>query len=241
MEPLKPETVLPQFAPLPYFLFDIEVNGKPLTYLAMIVYALLRNKANQSQDNGYYDDNRNVYVFYPVEKLAEEVHRDRGRVQDALKLLETAKLIHREHIGFQSASRIYIYQVPDDAKSPHLTCCENATLDDVKTPHLMEQKRHSNKMINKENKVKSTDATASTFKKFIPPSLEEAKAYFAEKGSTDIEAENFMDYYDSNGWMVGKNKMKAWKSAASRWIRQRMEWSQQKNPAKPAEKEYKDL
>ena len=105
----------------------------------------------------------------------------------------------------------------------------------------MEQKRHSNKMINKENKVKSTDATASTFKKFIPPSLEEAKAYFAEKGSTDIEAENFMDYYDSNGWMVGKNKMKAWKSAASRWIRQRMEWSQQKNPAKPAEKEYKDL
>ena len=47
-----------------------------------------------------------------------------------------------------------------------------------------------------------------------------------------------MDYYDSNGWMVGKNKMKAWKSAASRWIRQRMEWSQQKNPARAAEREY---
>lgn len=103
---------------------------------------------------------------------------------------------------------------------------------------MLDGKPSTNLLIHNQHNTEIVDVTASTPKKFIPPSLEEAKAYFAEKGSTDIEAENFMDYYDSNGWMVGKNKMKAWKSAASRWIRQRMEWSQQKNPARAAEREY---
>ena len=40
-----------------------------------------------------------------------------------------------------------------------------------------------------------------------------------EKGFDSIqEAERFFLFYDSKGWMVGKNKMKNWKSAASRWI-----------------------
>lgn len=106
---------------------------------------------------------------------------------------------------------------------------------------MLDGKPSTNLLIHNQHNTEIVDASASIPKKFIPPDLDEAKAYFAEKGSTDIEAENFMDYYDSNGWMVGKNKMKAWKSAASRWIRQHMEWSQQKNPARAAEKEYKDL
>lgn len=35
--------------------------------------------------------------------------------------------------------------------------------------------------------------------------------------------------------------MKKWKSAANNWIANNREWNQQKNPAKSAEKEYKDL
>ena len=94
------------------------------------------------------------------------------------------------------------------------------------------------------SKIKeSDDATASpTPKKFKRPDPEEAKAYFAEKGSTDTEAENFMDHFDSNGWKVGgKAPMKDWKAAARKWIRTKAEWNQQKTPARPAEKEYKRL
>ena len=51
-----------------------------------------------------------------------------------------------------------------------------------------------------------------------PPDMAEVKAYFAEKGGTNAQAERFFTYYESNGWRVGKNPMKKWKAAASGWI-----------------------
>lgn len=53
---------------------------------------------------------------------------------------------------------------------------------------------------------------------FTAPTPDEVKAYAIEKGMT-LDHEDFVDFYDSKGWMVGKNKMKNWKSAASRWAR----------------------
>lgn len=54
--------------------------------------------------------------------------------------------------------------------------------------------------------------------RFHPPDMVEVKAYFAEKGGTNAQAERFFTYYESNGWRVGKNPMKKWKAAASGWI-----------------------
>lgn len=51
---------------------------------------------------------------------------------------------------------------------------------------------------------------------FRPPTLQDVKDYIHEKGYT-INAERFIDYYTSNGWMVGKNKMKDWRAAARNW------------------------
>ena len=66
------------------------------------------------------------------------------------------------------------------------------------------------------------DASASpsprASKRFSPPGLEEIEAYFAEKGGTAAQAEQFRDFYESNGWKVGKNPMKSWKAAASGWM-----------------------
>lgn len=54
--------------------------------------------------------------------------------------------------------------------------------------------------------------------RFHPPEIEEVRAYFAEKGGSDAQAQRFMDFYTSNGWKVGRNQMKSWKAAASGWI-----------------------
>jgi len=51
-----------------------------------------------------------------------------------------------------------------------------------------------------------------------PASLESALALFTELGRPD-QAQEFMDYYDSNGWKVGRNPMKDWKATARRWVR----------------------
>lgn len=57
-----------------------------------------------------------------------------------------------------------------------------------------------------------------TIKRFTPPSLEEVQGYCKERNN-HIDAQRFIDYYTSNGWMVGKNKMKDWKSAVRTWER----------------------
>ena len=54
--------------------------------------------------------------------------------------------------------------------------------------------------------------------RFTPPSDIETVNYFVSKGSNNTEAEKFWNFYDSKNWMVGKNKMKKWESAASGWI-----------------------
>ena len=51
---------------------------------------------------------------------------------------------------------------------------------------------------------------------FIKPSIVEIKTYMIEIGMTDV-SEKWFDYYESNGWLVGKNKMKNWKAAVRTW------------------------
>lgn len=52
--------------------------------------------------------------------------------------------------------------------------------------------------------------------KFIPPTIEEVRDYCIERGNS-IDPEAFIDFYESKGWMVGKNKMKDWKACVRTW------------------------
>lgn len=53
---------------------------------------------------------------------------------------------------------------------------------------------------------------------FSPPKVEAVLAYCRENGYR-IDAQGFVDHYTSNGWMVGKAKMKDWKAAVRNWSR----------------------
>jgi hypothetical protein len=57
-------------------------------------------------------------------------------------------------------------------------------------------------------------------KRFIPPSVEEVEQYCIERNN-NIDAQSFIDFYESKGWMIGKNKMKDWKAAVRTWERSR--------------------
>jgi hypothetical protein len=54
--------------------------------------------------------------------------------------------------------------------------------------------------------------------RFVKPTLEEVKAYCTERGN-NVDAEHFYDYYEANGWRVGKNPMKDWKASVRTWER----------------------
>lgn len=55
-------------------------------------------------------------------------------------------------------------------------------------------------------------------KRFVKPTLSEIKQYCIER-KNNVNAEHFFDYYESNGWKVGKNSMKDWKAAVRTWER----------------------
>lgn len=55
-------------------------------------------------------------------------------------------------------------------------------------------------------------------KHFIPPTLEEVQTYCIERNN-NVDPQHFVDHYTSNGWLVGKNKMKDWKAAIRTWER----------------------
>lgn len=69
-----------------------------------------------------------------------------------------------------------------------------------------------NQVINKNN------IASERAKRFTPPTVEEVAAYCAERKST-VDAQRFVDYYESNGWKVGRNRMKDWKAAVRSWER----------------------
>ena len=55
-------------------------------------------------------------------------------------------------------------------------------------------------------------------KYFNKPTIFEVQDY-CKLRNNNIDAEAFIDFYESKGWMVGKNKMKDWKSAVRTWER----------------------
>ena len=95
-------------------------------------------------------------------------------------------------------------------------------------------KRHSNDMLTttieeyKEGKNNKKEDTNVSKKKFVPPTVEEVRAYCQERGNK-VDPQAFVDHYTSNGWMVGKNKMKSWKAAVGTW--ERSSWQSREAPA----------
>lgn len=51
---------------------------------------------------------------------------------------------------------------------------------------------------------------------FKPPLIDEVKAYCLER-KNNIDPESFIDYYEANGWMRGKAKIKDWKACVRTW------------------------
>jgi len=56
-------------------------------------------------------------------------------------------------------------------------------------------------------------------KRFVPPTPEEVNAYAKEKGVQEyVNGEQFCNFYESKGWLIGKNKMQKWHSAVATWV-----------------------
>ena len=85
--------------------------------------------------------------------------------------------------------------------------------------------------VNSPSPSPSPSPSANSSKASKPaPTIEEVIAHAESSGGSKIEAEKFWYYYDSNGWRVGRNPMKSWKSSWGLWHRKNLP-SENKSPS----------
>jgi len=94
----------------------------------------------------------------------------------------------------------------------------------------MHSKCNADAMQIKESKVKESKVKESKVS-FIRPELFQVQNYYEELGALP-EAEGFFNYYESNGWKVGKNPMKDWQAASRNWIKNSKNYKSHVNTTK---------
>lgn len=69
-----------------------------------------------------------------------------------------------------------------------------------------------------ESEIKETPKGVKKSSRFSPPTVDDIKSYCEQSGHS-VDAQRFFDFYESKGWMVGRNKMKDWRAAVRNWAR----------------------
>ena len=139
---------------LPYLPFPRFLLGADLTQTAKLLYAVLLDRANLSRANGWTDEDGNIFIVFPLNKLADVVDKGPSTVKNALNELELAGLIDRRRCGNGMPNRIYVKQ-PDSQdidrlmdRKPATRQPENRPSDSRKTDRQMAEKPAPNKISN---------------------------------------------------------------------------------------------
>ena len=141
------------------------------------------------------------------------------KVRTSLERLEKTK-----EVTIKSTNRFSIitickyddYQMLDDIDQP----ATRPTNDQQTTNHQTRMKEINNKeenILSKDN-IKEESKPSRIFRK---PTVEQVAVYCKERNNT-IDAQSFVDFYDSKGWVVGKSPMKDWKAAVRTWEQKRI-------------------
>lgn len=84
---------------------------------------------------------------------------------------------------------------------------------------------HNNKDINIYNSLSIKEGST----KFQKPTLAEIREYCISRGNK-VDPEQFFDFYESKGWMVGNSRMKDWRAAVRTWEKRDNETPRRRSP-----------
>lgn len=174
----------------------------------------------------------NDRIPYNAEMLASVTGHQIGTVKQALSIFKDLGLIDvlengaiymldiQNFIGKGSSEadrkREYRQRIETDRTNVQTNLQTNLRQISEKSPPEIEIELE--KEIKIEKKIDSSASTTTKRKRFEKPSISDIKQYCMERNN-NVNAEHFFDYYESNGWKVGKNSMKDWKAAVRTWER----------------------
>ena len=171
----------------------------------------------------------NDRIPYNAEMLASVTGHQVGTIKQALSMFKELGLIEilengaiymldiQNFIGKGSTEadrqRLYDRRISEERKQKKLTQSRN--LEEIlekSTPEIEKELEIEKEIDTKANK------SPTKAKRFVKPTINEIQDYCIERNN-NVNAEHFFDYYESNGWKVGKNSMKDWKAAVRTWER----------------------
>lgn len=82
------------------------------------------------------------------------------------------------------------------------------------TKEINNNKNNLNLFFSQETSVTKTEITAE--KNFLVPNVDEVRSY-AEENSLKVDAETFVNFYESHGWMVGSTPIRNWQATVKLW------------------------
>ena len=193
---------------------DVGVNAAVLFY--NIAWWIEKNEANNTN---FHDGD---YWTYNSMKAYTEMFpfMSKQNIRTAIKVLQDGGYIKTGNYNAAAYDRTLWYALTDKGKSrtqnqhfhlPKSTfpCVgSNTPIPDINTD------------INTDilDNIKDTTVWAKPRRNFVAPSVEEVSVYCKERNN-GIDPQSFIDFYDSKGWMIGKNHMKDWKAAVRTWER----------------------
>lgn len=139
-----------------------------------------------------------------IRKLADETSLTEREVRTAINHLKTTGEVTHKSTSKYSVFTVVNYDLyqSNDTQSVSQTTSERQS-NDIQTTTIEEGKKERRKENN--NTVR-----------FIPPDVDMVREYCIERNNS-VDAQSFVDFYSSKGWMIGKNKMKDWKAAVRTW------------------------
>ena len=173
----------------------------------------------------------NERIPYNAEMLASVTCHQVGTIKQALSMFKELGLIEvlengaiymldiQNFIGKGSTEadrqRLYDRRISEERKQNKLTQSRNLEEICKKSTPEIEKELEIKKELDKEidNKCASTKQKR---KRFVKPTISDIEQYCSEK-NISINAQQFIDYYESNGWKVGRNSMKDWQATVRRW------------------------
>ena len=173
----------------------------------------------------------NERIPYNSEMLASVTGHQVGTIKQALSMFKELGLIEvlengaiymldiQNFIGKGSTEadrqRLYDRRISVERKQNKLTQSRN--LEEICKKSTPEIEIELEKDIKIEKEIHSSaKSTTTKRKRFEKPTLSQITQYCLERNN-NVNAEQFYDYYESNGWKVGKNSMKDWKAAVRTW------------------------
>ncbi len=149
---------------------------------------------------------------------AMELFRSLGMVEvlddQTIYMNEVSKLLGSETYWAEKKREQREKKKLPQTEVPRIGQCPTE-VQDVQVMSKVEIEKEIDIEIEKDSSAKSTTTKRKRFEK---PTLSQITQYCLERNN-NVNAEQFYDYYESNGWKVGKNSMKDWKAAVRTWER----------------------